>query len=103
MKEHGGTVQGANDTAKSSTGSGHDGGMDDIRADLKALKDDIGSLVKKLFDENMDLLKNVKEQVVDKAGDAAGIAEDKIKSRPLLALLMAFLVGLLFGGLMRRR
>lgn len=76
--------------------------MQDVRADLQALRADLGNVMKRFLDKNMDWLKSTSSNVADKASGAAGVAEKKIRSRPFLSLAMAFLLGLLLGGLIRR-
>jgi ElaB/YqjD/DUF883 family membrane-anchored ribosome-binding protein len=80
----------------------NDGSMADITADLKALKDDVGALVRQLVDKNKEKLFNAKDDVFGKAGELADTAESKIKSRPFLAVLIAFVFGLLFGAIARK-
>ncbi|HKA90906.1 MAG TPA: hypothetical protein VKE22_24755 [Haliangiales bacterium] len=70
----------------------------DIGSDLKTLKDDMGQLMKQVIDKNKERLVEAKDDVFGKAGELAETAEQKIKSRPFLAVLIAFLVGLLFGA-----
>ncbi len=75
------------------------GTMPDIGADLKTLKEDVGHLVKQVVDKNKDKLISAKDDVLGKAGELAETAEKKITSRPFLAVLVAFLIGLLFGAI----
>ena len=74
----------------------------DISSDLQALKKDVAELLRQLLDRNRDRIMNAKDEVVDKANDALQIAEKQIKSRPFFSVLLAFVIGILFGAIDRR-
>jgi ElaB/YqjD/DUF883 family membrane-anchored ribosome-binding protein len=74
----------------------------DITSDLQALKKDVAELMRQLLDRNRDRIMNAKDEVVDKANDALQTAEKQIKSRPFFSVLLAFVIGILFGAIARR-
>jgi ElaB/YqjD/DUF883 family membrane-anchored ribosome-binding protein len=76
--------------------------LPDIGADLATLKDDFGELVKQLVARNRDKITGVKDDVFDKAGHMVGLAEDQIKARPMIAMLIAFVIGIVCGMFARR-
>jgi len=67
------------------------GSLQDVGDDLSALKADLGKLVKQMVQEN----------VLDRAGGIVKGAEKQVQERPFLSVLVAFIVGLLFGQILR--
>ncbi len=82
--------------------SAPNGSTADISSDLQSLKKDVSELVRQLLDRNKDRFMSAKDDVVDKASDALQTAEKKIKSRPFFSMLIAFIVGILFGAIARK-
>jgi ElaB/YqjD/DUF883 family membrane-anchored ribosome-binding protein len=84
-----------------------------VKADLKALRDDLGKLSKSVADGQKSTINSFRDEVRREgqealdyargAGEkAVGEAEDRIAQRPFLTVIVLFLAGLVVGKLLDR-
>lgn len=92
-----------------------------LKADMQRLREDFMSLGQKLLNASSAELHNARNRISREAGErvdalreradsareagreAADRLQERIEERPLLTMLIAFVVGLFFGKLMDRR
>lgn len=71
--------------------------LDALKADLASLRASMGELVGSLVDEGKARASNAGDAVAKKAKATIAGAEDSIRERPLLAVLIALVIGLILG------
>jgi len=88
--------------------------VDVLKEDISRLKDDLSSIAETLLEKGKAETGAVKDRLGERVGDefqsarAMGMEkvesiEDQIREKPLMSLLIAFVVGLFLGKLFDRR
>ncbi len=87
---------------------GHD--VEKLKEDISVIRDDLTQITEKLFSKGKAESAQIKDKIVSGIGDEfesvskkgkakADDLENKVKEKPLLSILIAFIVGLLLGKL----
>ena len=88
--------------------------LEALREDVTKLRSDLSQLAKSLLDKGKSETDTAKDRVIeelmsnlrsarDKSSDTVESVEHKIQEKPLMSLLIAFLVGLILGKLFESR
>ena len=88
--------------------------LEALREDVTRLRSDLSQLAKSLLDKGKSESDTAKERVIeelmsnfrsarDKSNETVESVEHKIQEKPLMSLLIAFLVGLILGKLFESR
>ncbi len=88
--------------------------LEALREDVTKLRSDLSQLAKSLLDKGKSETDTAKDRVMeelmsnlrsarDKSSGAVGSVEHKIQEKPLMSLLIAFVVGLILGKLFDSR
>jgi ElaB/YqjD/DUF883 family membrane-anchored ribosome-binding protein len=70
--------------------------VETMSEDMDQLKQSVVSLVQEFIARNRDWLLTAKDDIAKTSGKALGATEKVIKQRPLYAVLIAFILGILF-------
>jgi ElaB/YqjD/DUF883 family membrane-anchored ribosome-binding protein len=96
----------------------HDKGLgkdvDTLKEDISKLKDDLASIAETLLEKGKAETEDAKDRLGERLGEASQSAreksketvaslEDQIREKPLMSLLIAFVIGLFLGKLFDRR
>ena len=90
------------------------GDLDAVREDLSRLRTDLRDLFQKLIESGKSEAGATKERLLDDINEALELTtergkaavqslETKVQRNPLMSLLLAFLIGFVFGKLFERR
>jgi ElaB/YqjD/DUF883 family membrane-anchored ribosome-binding protein len=88
--------------------------LEALREDVTKLRSDLSQLAKSLLEKGKSETDTAKDRVIDelmsnlrsareKGGDTVESVEHRIQEKPLMSLLIAFLVGLVLGKLFDKR
>ncbi len=88
--------------------------LEALREDVTRLRSDLSQLAKSLLDKGKSETDTAKDRVIeelvsnfrsarDKSSETVETVEHKIQEKPLMSLLIAFLVGLIIGKLFESR
>jgi ElaB/YqjD/DUF883 family membrane-anchored ribosome-binding protein len=73
--------------------------IDTLKDDLSSLRTSVSDLMKHLLDEGKGKAGEVSSKLRASAKEGVDVAEGKIRDRPLLFVLIALVVGIVFGRL----
>jgi len=76
--------------------------LDQLRADIASLAQDLRGLASRAGDEVVDGAKSAARQAREKIEEVGDKMSDTIGARPLTSLVVAFFVGILLGKLFQR-
>ena len=90
------------------------GDLDAVREDLSRLRTDLRDLLQKLIETGKSETGATKERVLDEINEAFELTterskaavqslENKVQENPLISVLLAFIIGFIFGKLFERR
>jgi len=90
------------------------GDLDAVREDLSRLRTDLRDLLRKLIETGKSETGATKERVLDEINEAFELTterskaavqslENKVQGNPLISVLLAFIIGFIFGKLFERR
>ena len=90
------------------------GDLDAVREDLSRLRTDLRDLLQRLMETGKSEAGATKERVIDDINEALELTtergkavvqslESKVQENPVISLLLAFLIGFIFGKLFERR
>lgn len=77
--------------------------IDTIKADIAALRDDIGSITASAVRDGADTVRKAGKAARDKVASALEQVQGFVEERPVTAMFIAFGAGLLASSLLRRR
>jgi ElaB/YqjD/DUF883 family membrane-anchored ribosome-binding protein len=70
-----------------------------LKEDMSKLRSDISEITRKLVDLGKIEAGAAREKLLERSRKMADTVEKKIEERPIMSLLVAFIVGLLLGSL----
>lgn len=90
------------------------GDRDAVKEDLSSLRTDLRDLLRKLIETGKSETEATKERVLDEISEAFELTterskaavhslENKVQENPLISVLLAFIIGFIFGKIFERR
>lgn len=76
--------------------------LDTIKADIAALRDDLGSMTSAAVRDGAKSMRNATKAVRDSAATAVDQVQGFVEERPVTSILLAFGAGMLAASLLRR-